>query len=250
MNEFGITQDPNGWMVGRFEAMKSLAVSHLVTTRQGLDVNLLISDRAAAARQVAAAMGVPDVAFLKQVHGNTILQVAAGGLAGEADGMVTEAAGVGLMAVSADCPLILAAHTSGSAVGVAHASWRGTCKQIAVALIAAMWRHCAARPEEIVACICPSAGPQKYEVGPEVREEMLSSVGPHSDAFFEHRGRKLYFDLWAANRDQLIRSGLCEANVHIAGICTITRNDLFPSYRLEGDKAGRFAAVIARKSGD
>ena len=247
MCEFRIDLAPNGWPVGRFDALESLPVRHMVTTRQGLDVNLLVSDRAAAAAKIAEAMGLEGVAFLKQVHGNSVLVAAVGGEQGAADGLVTEAPSLGIMAVSADCPLILAAHVGGSAVGVAHASWRGTARQMAVELIAALWRDCSARPEEIVACICPSAGPQKYQVGPEVRDEMLSSVGPHADAFFLRRDGKLYFDLWAANRDQLIRAGLSPANVHIAGICTITRNDLFPSYRIEGDQAGRFAAVIARR---
>jgi hypothetical protein len=30
----------------------------------------------------------------------------------------------------------------------------------------------------------------------------------------------------------------------VAGICTLCRNDLFPSYRREGNAAGRFAAAL------
>jgi len=60
-------------------------------------------------------------------------------------------------------------------------------------------------------------------------------------------GSKFLFDLWAANRDQLIRGGLKRANVHTAGVCTICRNDLFPSYRVEGQSAGRFIAAIGRR---
>jgi copper oxidase (laccase) domain-containing protein len=30
----------------------------------------------------------------------------------------------------------------------------------------------------------------------------------------------------------------------VAGVCTLCRNDLFPSHRREGEAAGRFAAVI------
>ena len=43
------------------------------------------------------------------------------------------------------------------------------------------------------------------------------------------------------------RIRLREENVHVAGVCTIERNDLFPSHRVEGSRAGRFAAVIGRE---
>jgi YfiH family protein len=59
-------------------------------------------------------------------------------------------------------------------------------------------------------------------------------------------GPKFLFDLWAANREQLIRGGMKRANVHTAGVCTICRNDLFPSYRVEDDSAGRFIAALGR----
>jgi copper oxidase (laccase) domain-containing protein len=100
-------------------------------------------------------------------------------------------------------------------------------------------------PAELVACICPSAGPECYEVGEEVREAALRGIGPHAAAFFHPgpRGRD-HFDLWAANVDALTRSGLARADVHVAGVCTLCRDDLFPSHRREGEPAGRFAAVI------
>ncbi len=74
----------------------------------------------------------------------------------------------------------------------------------------------------------------------------IAGIGPRAEAFFAERGGKVYFDLWAANADQLAQAGLPPANIHVAGVCTMCRNDLFPSHRLEGDRAGRFLAVIAR----
>jgi copper oxidase (laccase) domain-containing protein len=50
--------------------------------------------------------------------------------------------------------------------------------------------------------------------------------------------------LWSANRDQLLRAGVRETNIHISGICTMCANDVFPSHRREGAAAGRFAAAI------
>ncbi|MHC4521620.1 MAG: laccase domain-containing protein, partial [Planctomycetota bacterium] len=98
---------------------------------------------------------------------------------------------------------------------------------------------------DLVACICPSAGPECYEVGDEVRAAAVEAIGPHAEAFF-HPGPsgRDHFDLWAVNVDALIRCGVPAESIHVAGVCTLCRNDLFPSHRREGQRAGRFAAVI------
>jgi copper oxidase (laccase) domain-containing protein len=98
---------------------------------------------------------------------------------------------------------------------------------------------------DLVACICPSAGPECYEVGDEVRAAALGGIGPHAAAFFRAgpRGRD-HLDLWHANVDALTRAGLEPTSIHVAGVCTLCRNDLFPSHRREGEAAGRFAAVV------
>jgi polyphenol oxidase len=299
MNDFSFHDLPNGWTVGRFASLERMpAIRHLVTTRRALDVDLIRADRPTAAKALAEAMGLRGVAWLEQVHGDAILDVAtdrlagpehsrgAGGstwlAAGKGDGLVTATPGLGLMCVSADCPLVLVADMDGRAVGVAHASWRGTVKRITLKLVRRMAERYGLDPSRLVGCICPSAGPERYEVGPEVVEAALAGIGPEARRYFHPqtesctmdptgaigpdcegkvpsprkgetrtgklpspREGKALFDLWAANRDQLLAAGLREENVHVAGVCTITRNDLFPSHRVEGQSAGRFAAVIA-----
>jgi len=48
----------------------------------------------------------------------------------------------------------------------------------------------------------------------------------------------------AANRDQLVSSGVPAAAIHEANLCTSSRPDLFASYRRDGPDTGRIAAVI------
>jgi YfiH family protein len=248
MGEFSLTDLPGGWTVGRFAPLDRLpGIRHFITTRKALDVNLIAADRPGAAVALSEALGVREAAFLDQVHGDVVIEVSAGGFAGKGDGLITNVPGLGLMGVSADCPLVLAADLDGKAVGVAHASWRGTVKQIAFKLARRLAERYQIDPSRLVACICPSAGPERYEVGQDVVEAALAGLGPSAREFFRQRDGKTYLDLWAANRAQLLAAGLREENVHVAGVCTITRNDLFPSYRVEGVKAGRFAAVIAKK---
>ena len=238
---------PNGWMVGRFAPLSAIpSIVHAVTTRQGLDVNLAKNNPHQAAPQVATAMGLASVAYCKQVHAGKVLAVDKGGFAGEVDALAANTPSLGLMCFSADCPLILAADAAGTAIGIAHASWRGTAAGIAMSLVELLTGQFSARAKDLVACICPSAGPCCYEVGTDVLDA-LGSVMRHADRFFIRRDGKMFMDLWAANRQQLLDCGLARKNIHAAGLCTICRNDILPSYRLEGANAGRFVAVIGRR---
>jgi len=105
------------------------------------------------------------------------------------------------------------------------------------------------RPEAVTAGICPSAGPCCYEVGDEVRTAALENLGPGAARFFDRHEQKLHFDLWHANRWQLQEAGVPADQIVTAGLCTICRNDLFPSYRVEGTTAARFGAVVGILAG-
>jgi YfiH family protein len=253
---FRLERLSNGWLVGRFAALDAIGVVHLVTTRQGPDVQVVRHDPAAAGPEIACALAVDEVAFLEQVHGGEALTCEQGGCVGFADGLVTGKKGLAVMGKSGDCPIVLIADRRGRAVGFAHASWRATVAGIVPTTIRRMV-DLGCRPGDLVACICPSAGPCCYEVGEEVRSAAIEGIGSYAEAFFRpssepviEDGRpsaKYFFNLWQANTDALVRAGLTLDSVRVSGMCTLCRNDLFPSHRKEATAAGRFAAVVGLK---
>jgi len=239
---------PNGWIVGRFSALDAMdSVVHMVTTRKGPVVPADVKESGKAASQIADAMGMTDIAYCSQAHGTTVLSADTAGFVGTGDAMVTNVSLRGLMGRSADCPLILVADPVSGAVGLAHASWQGTVDRIASKLVVRIVGRFGARPQDLRACIGPSAGPCCYGVRRDVLQRAVVGIGPGAERFFPRRDGKMYFDLWSANVDELVRAGLPFENVHVAGVCTICRNDVFPSYRVEGASAARFAAVIATR---
>jgi len=238
----------NGWLAGRFAALEALGIPHLVTTRHGPSVDQIRQDTATAGQQIAHALDLNETAFLGQVHGGDVLTCREGGLAGSGDGLVTGTEALVLLGKSGDCPIVLIADMQRHAVGFAHASWRATVASIVPAVVERMV-DLGCRAADLVACICPSAGPECYEVGDEVRTAAVEEIGAHAEGFFRPGPNgKRHFDLWAANVDALTRSGVSPGSIHVAGICTLCRNDLFPSHRCEGEAAGRFAAVIGLPS--
>ena len=239
---------PNGWRVGRFAVLAELdSTVHAVTTRGQPSFSPSPDADAELTTELAEALQLDQIATCRQIHGNEVLHVESGGVAGDADALVTNVRSCGLMGRSADCPLILASDQVSGAVGMAHASWRGTVGQIGSQLAANMAGRFNARLDRTIACICPSAGPCCYEVRQDVVEAAASRMGQFSELFFETRDGKTYFDMWSAIAHDLARSGLSPENIHVAGVCTICNNDLFPSVRAEGRGAGRFAAVIAQR---
>ncbi len=247
VNEFYFADLDNGWKVGRFAALDELAgVAHMVTTRQGPDIAAAAADPRAAGDALKELLGVRSVAYCKQIHGCEILAPRRSGSAGRGDGMIASTSSVALMGLSADCPLILASDPVSGAIGLAHASWRGTVKRIASQLISQLVSRYMCRPSDIVAGICPSIGPCCYEVGADVFQLASKAFGLRAEQYFQKRDGKMYFDLWAGNMDELLESGLHRGNIHVAGMCTVCHNELFPSLRAEGEQAGRFVGVIAR----
>lgn len=62
--------------------------------------------------------------------------------------------------------------------------------------------------------------------------------------WFIRRDSRLRLDLWSANRDQLIDAGLQPEQIFTCGLSTLAHTDVFDSFRSEGERAGRMAALV------
>ncbi len=63
-----------------------------------------------------------------------------------------------------------------------------------------------------------------------------------ADRFLLHREGRVLLDLWAATRAHLEEAGV--GVIDEARVCTRCRPDLFYSYRRDGEKTGRFGALL------
>jgi YfiH family protein len=132
------------------------------------------------------------------------------------------------------------------AVAAVHAGWRGTSAGAVLAAVAALGRTYGVRPADIIVAVGPSIGPCCYVVGPGLVDEF--SGHPESPVWFI-RDDMLRLDLWQATRDQLLRAGVTDSNIHVSRLCTSCHTDVFCSYRKERDKTGRMAGVIRSTAG-
>jgi YfiH family protein len=200
---------------------------------------------------LAAFAGVdrPQLRLLKQVHGNRIVPAVDGQPWGppEADAAITDDRSIALVVRVADCAPILIADARLGVVAAVHAGWRSTMHRIAPAAVEALSDTYGSRVEDLVIAIGPSLGSCCGEMGEEV-VEAFRAAGHHEVVlerwFRREAGKRPYFDLWRANREQLEEAGVNRHSIHIAGLCTRTHHEVFHSYRAAGQAAGRMAAVI------
>ncbi len=178
------------------------------------------------------------VAFVRQVHGSTVLEVSGGGRFGEADAMVTETIGLTLAIQVADCAAVLLADPESDVIGAVHAGWRGALDGVLPNTVQKMMRLASARPDRMIAYISPSICQKHFEVGEEVASRFPE---PYVD---RERFSKPHVDLKGYLHRQLINEGIPENQVEVAPDCTMENEELYYSYRRDGKKAGRMLSLI------
>jgi YfiH family protein len=140
----------------------------------------------------------------------------------------------------ADCLPVLLAAADGSVLGAAHAGWRGLVGGVIEQTVATM----GAPPERLVAWLGPCIGPERFEVGAEVREAFLT-VGDAPEAFRASPAGRWLCDLSAIARARLQRLGV--GRVAGGGWCTAADSVRFFSHRRD-QLTGRMAALIWREA--
>ncbi|MCW3010894.1 MAG: hypothetical protein JWO90_1298 [Solirubrobacterales bacterium] len=140
------------------------------------------------------------------------------------DGQATHVEGLTCLVLTADClPVALLCE---GAVAMVHAGWRGLDGGVLEDGLRAL-RELGGRGP-VTALIGPGAGPDCYEVGPELHERFGTS-GPT-------------LDLKGIAARRLLEGGA--ATVHDVGLCTICSDaELFFSHRRDGPCTGRQAGL-------
>jgi len=183
------------------------------------------------------------------VHGTDVLVATGadgGHWLGKADALITDEPGVYLSMRFADCLPVLLNDAQRGVVGLVHAGWRGTVKNVAEAVVRAMVNELGCSPPHITAVIGPAIGPCCYQVGDEVVRAVQAAFDESDQLLSERPDQRVCFDLWEANRRQLVEAGV--GQVIVMGLCTACHTGLFFSHRAERGQTGRFGVVIGYRN--
>jgi YfiH family protein len=183
--------------------------------------------------------GAAELVTLRQTHSDAVLEAEHAGCIGEGDALISDRPGLTLTIRTADCFPILIADPEKRAVAAIHAGWRGVVLGIAPKTVKAMQERFASRPEDQVIAVGPGIGACCFEVGPEVAVQF--------SPLFPERGDltgRTKIDLLETIRRQLGRNGGAMRQLAASGLCSACRPDLFHSYRMYLEWAGRIVTAI------
>jgi hypothetical protein len=253
--------DAGGVRYFTFESLEECGIPHGVITRRGgvspapwksLNVGGTVGDDADRVREnrlrAFGAFGLPlDSAFdVWQVHSAEVIVAEAPRGAQaivQADAILTRRRGVTLFMRFADCVPILLYDPIKEAVGLVHAGWLGTARRTAQAAVRRMAEAFGSRPEDLVAGIGPSIGPDHYPVREDVVSRIRESLGAAAEPHLHAHDGRIHLNLWSATRALLEEDGV--RRIEEAQICTACSVEDWFSHRAEGGTTGRFGAVLA-----
>jgi YfiH family protein len=161
----------------------------------------------------------------------------------EADAILTDRPEITLFMRFADCVPIFLYDPMHKVIGIVHAGWMGTVNKIVSMAVDAMINRYGSEPENVMAGIGPSIGPDHYRIGDEVIKQVLQTFGSDASGLLKSIDGDIYFDLWEANHILLQRDGV--RHIQMAGICTQCHIEDWYSHRGEHGKTGRFGAILA-----
>lgn len=249
--------------------LKYREICHFVSTRNGgfsnppydsLNLGFHVGDSSEAVlknrERLAVELEVPLSNFTtaRQIHGGNVkiitedsrgkgafdYDTAIGGI----DAMVTGTPNVCLLVLQADCVPILFFDPKKRVIGAVHAGWRGTVQMVAQNTVRMLKGKFNCLPDDILVGIGPSISPCCYLVGQETILQIEKAFDNKKGYINNSLGGKGYFNLWEANKMQLVQMGIPERNIEIAKVCTRCNHTIFFSYRHQRGETGRFGAGI------
>jgi len=178
--------------------------------------------------------------WLNQVHSTTLVNLdlpiatpADGSRLLTADGSYSKNSQTVCVVMTADCLPLLLSNRKGDQVAAVHVGWRGLAKGVIEKAVAQF----ACAPDEIIAWAGPCIGPDKFEIGMDVRHQL----GGNDDCYLIGKNNKLFANLYLLCEQRLKAAGV--TTYSHAAMCTYSDKAQFFSYRRDG-RCGRMASLI------
>lgn len=146
----------------------------------------------------------------------------------------------------ADCVPIYFLNEEKGLIGIAHAGWQGTVKNI-VGKMVRLWHEMEnVHPGTVYAAIGPSIGPCCYIVDDKVISQ-LDEVLTNRKTYKEIAENQFSLHLKEANFHLLVNEGVPPENILVSDYCTSCQGDHFFSHRRDFGQTGRMLGFIGRK---
>lgn len=214
-------------------------------------ITVFLGGRKAQLPALAEAYPQFSLVRVKQIHSNVVVQSSDPGLDYQvlADAHFTDQKLLALCIITADCLPIFFYDTKTSLIAGVHAGWRGVASRIIPGTLEALSGQ-GVDVTNLSVIIGPHIQRASFEVGNDVKDQILNSLGPMS-----RDERSLYFDSLPDSKslvdlNMVVRTQLQQSNINFDNVFnlqmdTVTNKD-FHSYRRDRENSGRQISFISR----
>lgn len=175
--------------------------------------------------------------WINQTHSNIAVNADLISSIVDADASYSKKLGTVCGVLTADCLPVFVSNKEGTAVGIAHAGWRGLVGGIIESLIESFDGN----SEDLIVHLGPAISQLSFEVGEEVKSQYLSK-NKNFESCFTFLNNKYYLDLYASAR--VVLRGFGISLISGGEKCTYNESGQYFSYRRDGDQSGRMAHLI------
>lgn len=175
--------------------------------------------------------------WLRQIHGDRVVEFPQAGNDTEADAIIARKPGEVCLVQTADCLPVLLCDRQGGCVAAVHGGWRGLQQNILAKTVKAL----SVPPVNLLAWLGPAISAAAYEVDEEVYRHFVDANATYASAFKATRPGHWRLDLYAIARLQL--QALDVTAIYGGEFCTHRQAETFYSYRRDG-QTGRMASLI------
>jgi YfiH family protein len=167
--------------------------------------------------------------WINQIHSKMSVNADSISSIVNADASYSKKLGTVCGVLTADCLPVFVSNREGTAVGIAHAGWRGLVDG-----------------KDLIVHLGPAISQLSFEVGSEVNSQYLSK-NKNFENCFSYLNNRYYLDLYEAAR--IVLKGLGVNSISGGDRCTYKESDQYFSYRRDGKCSGRMAHLIWMESG-
>lgn len=164
------------------------------------------------------------------------------------DGIYTDREGILLTLCFADCVPLYFFAPDHSIVGIAHAGWKGTVRNIAGKMINLLKAE-GVNVDSILTAIGPSISAEAYVVDDYIVNKVKEALPlVQQDKYMKEISEGQFeLDLKMVNYELLLQAGVKEENILCSSFCTSEEDSLFYSHRRDQGKTGRMMSFIGLK---
>ncbi|ADU30460.1 peptidoglycan editing factor PgeF [Evansella cellulosilytica] len=163
------------------------------------------------------------------------------------DGVYTTETNILLALCFADCVPLYFYEPKKEIVGIAHAGWKGTVKNIVGEMVHKWTKDENVDPANIKAAIGPSIGPCCYVVDDHVIHFVNDVLQGEHKPYSKVSAGQYALDLKQLNLQLMVASGILKENIDVSHYCTSCSESLFFSHRRDKGKTGRMVSFIGKK---